>query len=74
MDLSPNPCPSRTPTLSSITVYYGTTIDAIIFRTGLTGAHFIHVGQVLRVPGSFHGSAVAGSGCSTTHVILPESA
>ena len=61
-------------TLSSTAAYHDTAIDAIVFRTGLTGEHFIHVGQVLRVPGGSHGAAAAGSGCCTPHVIPPEDA
>ena len=55
-------------TLSSIAAYYGTTVGAIVSLNGLAAQHYIHVGQILRIPSGSNGSA-GGSGCAVTHVI-----
>ena len=56
-------------TLYSIAARYGTTVAAIVTLNGLAGDSYIHVGQVLRIPGGTGGAAAGGSGCSATHVV-----
>ncbi|MYA04587.1 MAG: LysM peptidoglycan-binding domain-containing protein [Caldilineaceae bacterium SB0664_bin_22] len=56
-------------TLYSIAARYGTTVDAIVALNGLSSGTYIHVGQVLRIPGTSGASASGGTGCSATHVV-----
>lgn len=59
-------------TLYSIAARYGTTVGAIVALNGLSSETYIHVGQVLRIPGgsgASSGSAAGGAGCSATHVV-----
>ena len=56
-------------TLYSIAARYGTTVDAIVALNGLSSGTYIHVGQVLRIPGGSTGSASGGAGCSAIHVV-----
>ena len=59
-------------TLYSIAARYGTTVDAIVALNGLSSETYIHVGQVLRIPGgsgASGASASGGAGCSATHVV-----
>ncbi|MDE0671377.1 MAG: LysM peptidoglycan-binding domain-containing protein [Caldilineaceae bacterium] len=56
-------------TLYSIAARYGTTVDAIVALNGLSSGAYIHVGQVLRIPGTSGGAPSGGAGCSATHVV-----
>ncbi len=61
-------------TLYSIAIRYNTTVSAIRSLNGLEVYDFIHVGQVLQIPGSEGGvpeAGPSGTGCAAEHTVQP---